>query len=329
MIPFFSSEQIQQALPCTTLIAALREAFQDTAQAPRRHVHPLSDTGSSTLLLMPVWQANAHLGVKLVTVVPENQARQLPTVQALFILLDTATGTPLALMDGEALTLRRTAAASALASTYLSRPDSEHLLIVGTGQLAPYMAVAHCAVRKMRRVTVWGRDLQKAQRTVEKIQALGLPASISIDVTENLGTASMAADLISCATTSRQVLLQSDSVRPGTHIDLVGGFKPDMREAEDKLISSARLFVDTFDGALAEAGDLVQPVQAGLITRASVLAELADLASGRHSGRSNAQEITLFKSVGTAIEDLCAANLVWQHFKAQPSQPTTINSRHE
>ena len=329
MIPFFSSEQIQQALPCTTLIAALREAFQDTAQAPRRHVHPLSDSGSSTLLLMPVWQANAHLGVKLVTVVPENQARQLPTVQALFILLDTATGTPLALMDGEALTLRRTAAASALASTYLSRPDSEHLLIVGTGQLAPYMAVAHCAVRKMRRVTVWGRDLQKAQRTVEKIQALGLPASISIDVTENLGTASMAADLISCATTSRQALLQSDSVRPGTHIDLVGGFKPDMREAEDKLISSARLFVDTFDGALAEAGDLVQPVQAGLITRASVLAELADLASGRHSGRSNAQEITLFKSVGTAIEDLCAANLVWQHFKAQPSQPTTINSRHE
>jgi len=207
MIPFFSSEQIQQALPCTTLIAALREAFQDTAQAPRRHVHPLSDTGSSTLLLMPVWQANAHLGVKLVTVVPENQARQLPTVQALFILLDTATGTPLALMDGEALTLRRTAAASALASTYLSRPDSEHLLIVGTGQLAPYMAVAHCAVRKMRRVTVWGRDLQKAQRTVEKIQALGLPASISIDVTENLGTASMAADLISCATTSRQALV--------------------------------------------------------------------------------------------------------------------------
>lgn len=329
MIPFFSSEQIQQALPCTTLIAALREAFQDTAQAPRRHVHPLSDTGSSTLLLMPVWQANAHLGVKLVTVVPENQARQLPTVQALFILLDTATGTPLALMDGEALTLCRTAAASALASTYLSRPDSEHLLIVGTGQLAPYMAVAHCAVRKMRRVTVWGRDLQKAQRTIEKIQALGLPASISIDVTENLGTASMAADLISCATTSREALLKSDSVRPGTHIDLVGGFKPDMREAEDKLISSARLFVDTFDGALAEAGDLVQPVQAGLITRASVLAELADLASGRHSGRSNAQEITLFKSVGTAIEDLCAANLVWQHFKAQPSQPTTINSRHE
>ncbi|MBM3336255.1 MAG: ornithine cyclodeaminase family protein [Betaproteobacteria bacterium] len=323
MIPFFSSEQIRQALPFKTLISAMSAAFQDTAEAPRRHVHPLSDTGSSTLLLMPVWQANAHLGVKLVTVVPENQARQLPTVQALFILLDATTGTPLALMDGEELTLRRTAAASALASTFLSRSDSEHLLIVGTGQLAPHMAAAHCAVRGIRRITVWGRDLHKAKRTINKIQALGLQTSVAIDAAEDLGTASMTADLISCATTSRQALLQSTSVRPGTHIDLVGGFKPDMREADDELVSAARLFVDTFDAALVEAGDLVQPMQAGLITRASILAELSDLASGRHAGRSNAQEITLFKSVGTAIEDLCAANLVWQHFKAPPSQSET------
>jgi ornithine cyclodeaminase len=202
----------------------------------------------------------------------------------------------------------------------LSRPDSEHLLIVGTGQLAPYMALAHCAVRDIQRVSVWGRDLQKAQLTIKKIQSLGLPTSVVIDVAEDLGIASMTADLISCATTSRKALLQLASVQPGTHIDLVGGFKPDMREADDSLMSTARLFVDTFDGALAEAGDLVQPMQAGLITRASVHAELADLASGRHAGRSNAQEITLFKSVGTAIEDLCAANLVWQHFKTAPVQ---------
>ena len=324
MIPFFSSEQIQQALPCATLIAAMREAFRATVQAPRRHVHALSDRGSSTLLLMPVWQANAHLGVKLVTVVPENRERQLPTVQALFVLLDTMTGTPLALMDGEALTLRRTAAASALASDYLSRADSQHLLIVGTGQLAPYMAVAHCAVRDIRRITVWGRDPHKARLTVKEIQSLGLVASVAIDVADDLGSAAQAADLICCATTSREALLRSDSVRPGTHIDLVGGFKPDMREADDKLIANAHLFVDTFDGALAEAGDLVQPMHAGLITRASILAELADLASGRHAGRSDAQEITLFKSVGTAIEDLCAAHLVWQHFKAPSAQPAKI-----
>jgi ornithine cyclodeaminase len=181
-------------------------------------------------------------------------------------------------------------------------------------------------VRDIRRVTVWGRDRQKAQLTVEKIQTLGLPASVVIDVAEDLGAASKAADLISCATTSRQALLQLASVRPGTHIDLVGGFKPDRREADDGLMSTARLFVDTFDGALAEAGDLVQPMQAGLITRASVLAELADLVSGRHAGRSNAQEITLFKSVGTAIEDLCAANLVWEYFKAEPSHSAKNNT---
>jgi ornithine cyclodeaminase/alanine dehydrogenase-like protein (mu-crystallin family) len=315
MIPFFSSEQIQQALPFTTLISAMRTAFQDTAQAPRRHVHPLSDTGSSTLLLMPVWQANAHLGIKLVTVVPENQARQLPTVQALFILLDMATGTPLAVMDGEELTLRRTAAASALASTHLSRPDSEQLLIVGTGQLAPYMAVAHCAARDIRRISVWGRDFQKAQLTTESIQALGLPSSVAIDVARDLTAATRTADIISCATTSRQALLTAAAVGPGTHIDLVGGFKPDMREADDALICGARLFVDTFDGALAEAGDLVQPMQAGLISRTDVLAELTDLVTGRHLGRGDdPQAITLFKSVGTAVEDLCAANLVWQRF---------------
>jgi len=325
MIPFFTREQIQQALPCTALIQALREAFRGSAQTPRRHVHSLSSSGSlsgspsaaSTLLLMPVWESDAHLGVKLVTVVPENRERQLPTVQALFILLDTTTGTPLALMEGEELTLRRTAAASALASDYLSRADSEHLLIVGTGQLAPSMAMAHCAVRDIRRLTVWGRNRQRAQQTLEQIQALGLPASIEMQVAQDLESAVRQADIISCATTSREALLRLSAVRPGTHIDLVGGFKPDMREADDALMTTAALFVDTFDGALAEAGDLVQPLKAGLITRSSVLAELADLATHRHPGRSDAQQITLFKSVGTALEDLCAADVVWRHFKTQ------------
>lgn len=312
MIPFFSSEQIQQALPCTTLIAALREAFQDTAQAPRRHVHPLSDSGSSTLLLMPVWQANAHLGVKLVTVVPENQARQLPTVQALFILLDTATGTPLALMDGEQLTLRRTAAASALASTYLSRADSRRLLIVGTGHLAPYMAAAHCAVRPIDAVTVWGRSPDKVQHTLEQIRAAGLATHITLQAAGALSDATLTADIISCATTSKEPLVQADWVRPGTHVDLVGGFRPDMREADDALMAQARLFVDTYAGALAEAGDLVQVIAAGRLAADQVQAELADLACARHAGRLNTAEITVFKSVGTALEDLAAANLAWQ-----------------
>ena len=317
MIPFLDGAELKRALSYPLLIAALREAFQQDISVPRRHVHTLSDADASVLLLMPVWQAGQQMGVKLVTVAPANRDRSLPTVQALFILLDTTTGTPLALMDGEELTLRRTAAASALASTYLSRSDSRRLLIIGTGQLAPCMAVAHCAVRPIKQVTVWGRSAENIQDTMQRIRAAGLPDEITLVAADDLRQACLEADIISCATTSKVPLVLADAVRPGTHIDLVGSFRADMREADDDLMSQAHVFVDTFSGALAEAGDLVQPIAAGLMRSESVLAELADLASGAHAGRLNTIEITVFKSVGTALEDLCAANLAWASHQAQ------------
>lgn len=312
MIPYFTSEQIQQALPFDLLIPALRAGFKETMHVPPRHVHPLSASDASVLLLMPVWQPEQHLGVKLVTVAPTNRARGLSTVQALFILMDCQTGVPLALFDGEELTLRRTAAASALASTYLSRPDSKHLLIVGSGQLAPYMAWAHCAVRPIETITIWARSPDKAQQTLDKIKAETGALSCQYQVIQDLTEASLHADIISCATTSTEPLIQARNLQKGTHVDLVGGFRPDMREADDALMSTASLFVDTYAGACKEAGDIVQPQQAGLITTASVLAELAELVSAKHIGRKDANEITVFKSVGTALEDLVAANLVWQ-----------------
>ena len=312
MIPYLTADLLREALPYPALIDALRTAFQQQMVVPQRHVHPLSDTDGSVLLLMPVWQANQHMGVKLVTVAPKNRDRALPTVQALFVLFDTTTGTPLALMDGEQLTLRRTAAASALASTYLSRADSRRLLIVGTGHLAPYMAAAHCAVRPIDAVTVWGRSPDKVQLTLEQIRAAGLATHITLQAAGALTDATLTADIISCATTSKEPLVQADWVRPGTHVDLVGGFRPDMREADDALMAQARLFVDTYAGALAEAGDLVQVIAAGRLAADQVQAELADLVCARHAGRLNTAEITVFKSVGTALEDLAAANLAWQ-----------------
>lgn len=307
-LPYFDADTLQAALPYPALLSALRDGFAMTASAPRRHVHHPSP--DATLLLMPAWQER-HLGVKLVTVVPQNRQRSLRTVQALFVLMDTATGTPLAIMDGDALTLRRTAAVSALASGWLSRPDSRHLLLVGTGHLAPEMAVAHCQSRAIECVTVWGRDAGHAQQTVERLRARLAP-SIQLDVAPQLDAACAAADIICCATTSVQPLVHAAHVRPGTHVDLVGGFRPDMREADDALIASASLFVDTAEGALGEAGDLVQPMMAGLISASSVRAELAGLARGEHAGRQHASEITVFKSVGTALSDLCAAELAWQ-----------------
>lgn len=310
MIPFVAADQVRAALPYPALMDALRVAFAeaDQAQVPRRHAHPLP--GDATLLLMPAWRAQRQLGIKLVTVTPSNRERDLPTVHALYVLSDTDTGAPLAIIDGEALTLRRTAAVSALASRFLSRADSRSMLMVGTGRLAPEMVVAHCHARDIERVMVWGRSERKAQETIERIKQAGLPDHVSIDTELVLAAACAGADIICCATTSTEPLLRAEWVKPGTHIDLVGGFRPNMREADDALMSTTALFVDTLEGALAEAGDLVQPIQAGLLQATDIRADLSALARASHPGRQSPEQITLFKSVGSALADLAAAGLV-------------------
>ena len=255
---------------------------------------------------MPAWAAGS-LGVKIVTVFPANRARGLASVSALYLLMDGTTGHPLALIDGEALTLRRTAAASALAGGYLARPDAKCLLVVGTGALAPYMAAAHCAVRQIDRVLVWGRAAEHARAAAARLAADGLPAEVCADLPAGLAVA----DIVTCATTAREPIVRGAQVAAGAHVDLVGAFTPEMRESDDELVKRAEVFVDTFAGALKEAGDLVQPINGGAIAREHVRAELADLVTGRHPGRSSAKAVTLFKSVGTALEDLCAARLVY------------------
>ena len=300
----FTGEDVHAALDFATLVEALRAQFAAGASAPVRSSHSVTPDGDR-LLLMPAWDG-VSLGVKLVTVFPRNRARGVASVAALYVLMDGSTGHPIALVDGEALTLRRTGAASALASTYLSREDARHLVLIGTGQLAPYMAGAHCAVRAIERISVWGRSMAHAERTAAALVAQGLPARATGDLPQALADA----DIVSCATTAREPLLRSSMVRDGTHVDLVGAFTPEMRESDDALVARASLFVDTFGGALKEAGDLVQPMSRGVIQRESIRAELADLVTGRHAGRATRAEVTLFKSVGTAIEDLCAARLV-------------------
>ncbi len=313
-LPFIDAARIRQYLPYPALVDAIGETFGGPAVAPRRHAHALPEQVS--LLLMPAWEAEREIGVKLVTVAPHNRARGQPTVNALYILLDARSGVPLALMDGEALTLRRTAAVSALASRFLSREDSQTLLLVGSGRLAPEMAVAHCAVRDVRRVLVWGRDPLRVQAAMENIRAAGLAPHVPLQPAGELAAACAEADIICCATTSTEPLVRAGAVRAGTHVDLVGGFRPDMREADDALVASASLFVDTRDGALAEAGDLLQPIAAGLIGADAVLAELAALVRAEHAGRRRSDEVTLFKSVGSALADLGAARLVWRRLNA-------------
>jgi ornithine cyclodeaminase len=304
-IPYIDGAAVHAALEWGPLIDALRDAFRAGAEAPVRASHAVNAAGDR-LLLMPAW-TSARIGVKLVTVFPRNLARGIASVAALYVLLDAATGHPLALIDGEALTLRRTAAASALASIYLSRPDSRRLLVVGAGALAPYMAAAHRAVRPIEAIAIWGRTPAHVERTVATLRAGGVEATAAADLARAAGEA----DIVTCATTARSPVLSGAWIRPGTHVDLVGAFTPEMRESDDALVAAARLYVDTFAGALGEAGDLVQAMASGAISRAAVRAELADLVTGRDAGRIRPDEITLFKSVGTALEDLAAADLVW------------------
>jgi ornithine cyclodeaminase len=305
VLRIYSADEVHAALPWADLADALEDAFiAGVTEAPLRHVHPLQGDGS--LLLMPAWSPQA-LGVKLVTVMPGAASRGAGTVQASYLLMDRATGVPLALIDGEALTLRRTAAASALAAQHLARHDAQRLLIVGTGRLAPWMARSHVALQpELSHVEVWGRNADAAEDVVEALREEGIDAEVALD----LRSAVEKADLISCATTSREPLVRGAWLREGVHLDLVGAFRPDMREADDDAILRARVFVDTRAGALSEAGDLTQPIERGLITREHVVAELAQLLRGEVPGRASDDDVTLFKSVGTALEDLAAARLV-------------------
>jgi ornithine cyclodeaminase len=303
-IPSVRAEAVHAALDWRSLVDALRAAFAAGATAPVRASHEVTAAGDR-LLLMPAWDG-AGLGVKIVTVFPRNRERGLASVAALYLLMDGATGHPVALIDGEALTLRRTAASSALASSYLSRTDATTLVVVGAGALAPYMAQAHCAVRPIERVLVWGRHADRAERTAAQLASIGLPARAIARLEDGLA----AADIVTCATTAREPVVRGAQLRPGTHVDLVGAFTREMREGDDDLVARAEVFVDTRAGALKEAGDLVQPIERGVFARENVRAELSDLARGDHPGRRSADEVTLFKSVGTALEDLCAARLV-------------------
>jgi ornithine cyclodeaminase len=296
---------VHAALPWAALADALEDAFTaGDSEAPLRHAHALGAGG--TLLLMPAWSPMA-LGVKLVTVMPEAAQRGAGTVQASYLLLDRTTGQPRALIDGEALTLRRTAAASALAAQLLARPDAQRLLVVGTGRLAPWMAQAHVALRPdLTHVDVWGRSADAAEVVVETLREEGIDAEVALD----LRHAVEQADVITCATTAREPLLHGAWLKPGAHVDLVGAFRRDMREADDAAVLRARVFVDTHAGALAEAGDLTQPIERGVIAREHVRGELAQLLRGEVDGRLHGDDVTLFKSVGTALEDLAAAALV-------------------
>jgi ornithine cyclodeaminase len=285
-------------LPWKPLVEALAAMFRDGCEAPPRHRHALPRDG--TLLLMPAWDGR-FTGAKIVHVLPAAR----PSVQALYLLSDAATGAPLALLDGGELTDRRTAAASALAASFLARADSARLLLLGSGKVARALAECHAAHFPLRDIAVWSRHHDHAGQLARALAAHGLPAR-AVATPDPRGF-----DIVSAATLAFEPLIAGASLDPGTHLDLVGAFRRDMREADADAIARATLVVDTRAGALAEAGDVIQAIAEGAIGEAHIAADLAALCRGAHQGRSSAQEITAFKSVGWAGEDFAAARLAY------------------
>ena len=302
------AQSVANALPYAQLIPALDEAFKAGAEVPERSHLNIEVPGSTdgTLLLMPCWRTNGKLGVKIATVFPDNAGKGLSAVHASYFLMDAGTGEPLAVLDGTELTLRRTAAASALASKYLSRSDSKSLLIVGTGRLAPHLLAAHATARGIHHVLIWGRREEAAKMFAQTLDT----ESFSVQVVTDLEAAVKRPDIISCATLATEPLIKGEWLQDGQHIDLVGAFKADMREADSAAVSRAEVYVDTYNGALSEAGDILMAIEEGAIRESDIVGDLSALARGTCQKRSSDEAITLFKSVGTALEDLAAAELI-------------------
>lgn len=303
------AEEVRALAPMPELIDALARAFVDHSTMPPRQVTPIpGGTGERLLLTMPAFETSGFGIIKLATVFPDNSDVSLPTIQGA-ILVFSDRGEAIAIIDGATVTQLRTGAASALASRYLSRTNSSHLLIVGTGALTPAMVAGHIAERPISRVSIWGRRTERITASLAQIRDWVGP-EIELSPCNDLARGVSEADIVSCATSAATPLVLGEWLKPGTHIDLVGSFSPEKREADDCAVLRARIFVDTFEGALSEAGDLLQPMRDGLIARERIESELSSLISGKAEGRRNETEITLFKSVGAALEDLAAARVI-------------------
>lgn len=313
-IQLISDNFIEENCDFRKLIEGLREGFSTSSiEVPLRHHHDFSnpeEKKDSTLLLMPAFQPGKDLGVKIVTVSPNNGKYDLPSIQGTYIYLDGHKGNIKAILDAKSLTGKRTAATSALASSYLSRKDASSMLMIGTGALAINLIKAHASVRPIKQVYVWGRTAEKAQMVCDALKDSPFTCEVVLTIEEVISDVA----IISSATLSPTPLVFGKWLKAGQHLDLVGAYKKDMREADDEAILKSSVFLDTYQGGLKESGDILIPLTNGIITKESIKADLFELCSNNRVGRTADTEITFFKSVGHALEDLVAAAYFYEIF---------------
>jgi len=301
---FIPKDEVARLASYPALIDSLAKGLREPIESPpRSHFNPNHD--ASAVLIMPAWKPNDIMGTKIVSIWPENNAKGKSAVSAIYVLTSCEDGTTLAVIDGTELTLRRTAAAAALAARILARPNSQRLAVLGTGALSAHMAMAHHSQFDLSETVVWGRQLGKAQAVVDELAKLGIAARASTDLQSTLAST----DIVAAVTTATQPFIRTEWVMPGMHLGLIGAFTADMAEAQPQLLSKVRLFADTREGVLQKGGEVLQALRAGLIAEADVRAELADLVASEAPAtwRNSDQDITVFKAVGFAALDLIAA----------------------
>lgn len=320
-----TAADINQCLDVRTLMERLRTAFRDDIASPQRTIHHIESShgpdepGAGDLMVMPAWVRGTaragdmsgrrgYIGVKVQSVFPDNKSHGVPSLTGVYVLMSGRTGEPLGLLDAPTLTAWRTAAASALAATYLARQDAERLLVVGGGALVPHLIKAYAQARPICNVLIWNRTTATAEKLAKHLSR----PDMKVAATTDLEGAVRGADIICTATGSTRPLIKGEWLQPGVHVDCIGGYRPDMREVDDAALARARVFVDTRTGAMREAGDIIGPLESGAITADDIAADLHDLARGDKAGRRYHDQITLFKSVGVALADLVAATLAFE-----------------
>lgn len=310
-LAWIDADAVRQYLPMAELIERLREALASDAMAPERQIYRTSETAS--LLVMPAWNCAGELGTKLVQV----DTARARAVEALYILHHAKAPGAFTALDGAMLTARRTAALSALGADILAMPKASRLLLVGTGTLIPHLLEGYSAIRSLSHVAIWGRNFAKAEALASKLSSGDLRPVAVNDLDAAIGDA----DMVCCATSSSAPLVKGSCLNPGTHLNLLGAFRPDMSEADPQAFTRAEIYVDSYDGVLAEAGDFLDAIAAGAVNRDDITAQLSEMCQPDFRLPSYDEErITLFKSVGLSLADLAAAQLVMEGFKRNVPQ---------
>lgn len=307
---FIDAKSVFEHLDYPTLVEGLKSAHLDQPGALDDLLlsQPGADSEHNQLFIRAAWERGGALGTKVITLFPDNpDCSAKPSVQALFLLFDGEDGSPQAVIDGQALTCLKTAADSALGTHFLAREEISTLLMVGAGALAPHLIRAHLSMRpSCQQVKIWNRTAERAMRLSDTLRG-EFP---NVEPVEDLASAVSSADLISCATLTEAPLIKGEWLSPGTHLDLVGAYRPTMREADDEAIRRGTLHVDSRETTVGEIGELIIPIKNGVLDESEIVADHYQRCRGEHPGRLSADEITIFKNGGGGHLDLMTAKIV-------------------